>query len=199
MEKGLIPVKGNGGGALSPFSHSGPPASVPPVSGLPLTPLSGSASPFTPPPMEAGKDVKLIMVLAAGFGAMFYSSRVAGGGKEMKRLTRDGGAALFTFPALILILVAVIAGVLLWSGAHAQTIHCNLCGAEVKEWTDIDMEQKFSSLPAMIKSVIMGSRMPTIHYGICQGCRERFNSLLTLTQSQEFEAVLKSFAGGGNG
>ena len=115
----------------------------------------------------------------------------------MQKLTKKGGAALFTFPALIMILVAAVAGILLWSGAHAQTIHCNLCGTEVREWTDIDMEQKFSSLPAMIKSVIMGSKMPTIHYGICQGCRERFHSLLTLTQSQEFEAVLKSFAGGG--
>ena len=172
---------------------------------LPLLPVLPEAirehPPLAPPPMEPGKNVRLAMYRdPAGREALFYKSTVAtNGGNVMARSeeseSRGRRRGFLSVPLVLLLIVLAANGIMLWSAKNARTIKCDLCGARVKEWTDVYLTQRFSSIPYMIENAMLGNTVPEDHYEICQGCYARFRKIMQLTQSKDFEALFNNSGG----
>ena len=173
---------------------------------LPLPPVPVSPQtirehlPLAPPPMEPGKNVRLAMYRdPAGREALFYKSTVATNGgnimarsEERESERRGHRRGFLSVPLILLLIVLAANGIMLWSAKNARTIKCDLCGARVKEWTDVYLTQRFSSIPYMIENAMLGNTVPEDHYEICQGCYARFRKIMQLTQSKDFEALFNS-------
>ena len=87
-----------------------------------------------------------------------------------------------------LFVLAVIAGVV-YTMAHERKIECEICGAEVKEWTDIELIHNFSSGFITAKAVVMGDYVPSERIVVCQGCKARIDIMWSYIDTPEFEAV----------